>query len=222
MWWFLLRIIAFVGWAVLLCLVMALATASFFSDVEIDNAYEREIKSIRLVSYGLDPERRLPCERRAILVANYLGDKIDSIGRSRPQSRASDGFVVGWYVAVYQWWDKSRPKIKRVLPLCYIRLETYTIITLTCVLFYAFAFYLGEHFAREKIRSGVHKRNVLPAWIRLGLNAVRNIAVACMGLVYCLPVVYWIIPMMVLSATIIVLWRANSIQGLAFLTPGKV
>lgn len=220
-WWLIVRMIAFCGFTCLLCLIFALATVSFYTHNEIDAAYEREITAIRQFSIGLDPERRLPCERRGVYVGNWLGDVIDSIGRKRPGSRASDGVAESWYIFANHWWDRTAPKLKRFVPLAYIRLETYQTIYLTCVGLYLFAYLLGEHYARIKIRSGVHKRSTLPAWIRYFLTLLSHLWVACTGIVTFLPVVYWVIPSVLLSCCIVGLWRAYSIQG-AFLTPGKV
>jgi hypothetical protein len=221
MWlWLFVKLIAFSGFTVILCLVFAIGTVSYFSHEDIDRAYEREVAAIRKFSIGLDPERRLPCERRGVYIGNYVGNAIDAIGRQRPPSRVSDAVDKSWYVLANEWWEDTKPKLKRFMPLAYIRIETYQTIYLTSLGLYLFAYFLGEHYARIKIRAGVHKTSSKPAWILFLLRTMASLSVACTGIVTFLPVVYWVIPGVLLSCLIVSYWRAHSIQGV-FITPGK-
>lgn len=220
-WWLIVRMIGFSGWVVILCLALSLLTVKNYTQLEIDDAYEREVKAIRIFSIGLDPDKRLPCERRGQVVSTWLGDKIDLIKMSQPSGRVAQSVTSAVENVPTSWWDETKPRLKRFLPLAWIRVETYLVMYLTCIWLFFFAFLIGEHFARKKIRSGVHKRNVLPIWIRAILWLIRDISVACTGIVIFPPVVYWIIPNLLICSITVMLWRAYSIQGLAFLSPGK-
>lgn len=223
MFWLLVRVIAFAGWAVILCLLMALFTLSSYSQVAIDNAYEREVAALRLVSLGQDPLRRLPQEIRGQRVAAWVSGKLDDVHQFDPApTRSSNGIADALTHLPLDWWERFKPKLKRFAPVAWIRLETYLTLYLTCLPLYFCAFLLGEHLARKKIREGVHKRNIFPIWIRRFLWFIRDASVACTGLVIFLPVVWWVVPSIIMSCAVLVLWRAYSIQGLAFLAPGKV
>lgn len=213
--WFVMRIIAYQAYAILLVTGVTLGTAWIFSVGQIDDAYEREVRSLRSVSIGEDDDKRLPVEVRAQRVASYIRSMVD-----RPKSQESHG-IVGDGIDETVTGFLNRPavvnfktSVLRFLPLGYIRLETYYSITLLLTPFLLIAWLLGTSRSKGLVGEGYHKRNFLPHYLRYSFWFVRDALVAGAGFVLMPAVVWWVLPAFLLSCFMIYVWRAYSIAYL--------
>lgn len=215
--WFFVRLICFQLFAILLCAGMTIGTVWMSSIEKIDDAYEREVRSLRLVGIGEDPELRLPVERRAQEFAKAITNFCDRILPDPPpgsnQPRVTSALESGMRQMLnHPWWQKTKPLLRRFLPVAYMRLETYYLISLPLFPLLLIGFMIGQASGKQRIREGYHKRNFLPHYTRYGFGLLRDTTVACTGLVIFPPVVFWVLPVVLISCLMTYLWRAYSIQ----------
>lgn len=112
-----------------------------------------------------------------------------------------------------RWWiGEMRPRLKRFIPLLYVRMEVFFLAYVGGMTLVILTFFAGEYFSRQFIREGKHKKNYWVDWIKNGLRTVLYVCIASAGLVSMPPVVWWIIPCVLMSLAILVLVRAYTIE----------
>ena len=209
-----LRILVFSLWVILLGTLVAALTTWRHDLPVIDAAYEREVTAMRLVSIGEADDRRLPSERRAQVVTGWIVKQIDAIGTPKTTGRFTQGLQEGIQAMDPDdfWAHTYKPRLKRFLPIFYLRIETYLIAYVTLFPLFAICFLWGMHHGRLMMRSGVHKRNWPAQAMMWLLRSCNLIAVGATGFVFAPPVVYWMVPSFLVAAVIIVLWRSYHIE----------
>lgn len=210
------RILIFSLWVILIGSVVACLTTWQHDLPAIDTAYEREVSAMRMVSIGESDDERLPAERRAQAVTAWVAKQIDGIRAPKDGGRVGDGIRSGLDAADPKnfWSHTFKPRLKRFLPIFYLRVETYLLAYATLFPLFAVCFFWGMYYGRKKMRAGVHKRNwpvIILMWM---LRTINIVGVGATGFVLAPPVVYWMVPSFLLGCVILVIWRAFHIEML--------
>jgi hypothetical protein len=212
--WLLIRIIGFLGGVVVVSGAVASATCWLYDFKSIDAAYEREVSANRAVAIGIPTDARLPIETRAIVVSTAICTYLDSIHWPFADGRMGRTVEAGAaHIDKADWFHQTfSPRMRRFMPVWYMRIETYGVVYLTCVGFIYLAYFIGQYSARKKIREGVHKRYVVAMAISWALRALLWVGVMATGWVACPAVIWWILPSLILSGVVIAVWRANMVE----------
>jgi len=210
------RILVFSLWVILIGSVVACATTWQYDLPAIDEAYEREVKALRWFSIGEKEDEPLPAERRARVVTSWVAQKIDDIRLPEGGGRMGKGMAAGVRAADPNdfWAHTFKPRLKRFLPIFYLRVETYLWAYMTLFPLFLVCYFWGAYYGRIKMRSGVHKRN-WPVQVLMWFLRTMNIAaVGATGFVLAPPVMYWMLPSFLIACVVVIMWRSYHIEML--------
>jgi hypothetical protein len=215
--WFFVRVACYQLWVVILCMAVACLTTWLFSIGQIDDAYEREVVAIRKVAVNQSIDKRLPVEVRGQRVAAWVRSQLEGSRSDGALPGKRDPILNGVADTVHgfttrPWVVNWKTTMLRFIPLAYMRMETYFLISWSLLPLVVIAFTLGTARSKSLIGEGYHKRNFLPHYLRTGFWIIRDTTVACAGFVMFPAVVWWVVPTVLFSCIMVYVWRAYSIQ----------